>query len=113
MQNYDTSEAKLRREFEMYGPIKKIIMVHKTEDGKPRGYAFIEYEHERDMHCKYIAAGILILLIDSVAAFATDIFPGERIIRFGRGTVRKRKGKKNARTRAVGSGKLSIRVTRT
>ena len=21
--------------------------------GKPRGYAFIEYEHERDMHCKW------------------------------------------------------------
>lgn len=52
-QNYDTSEAKLRREFEMYGPIKKIILTHNTEDGKPRGFAFIEYEHERDMHCKY------------------------------------------------------------
>ena len=23
-----------------------------TTDAKPRGYAFIEYEHERDMHCK-------------------------------------------------------------
>lgn len=53
LQNYDTSEAKLRREFEMFGAIKKIILVHNTEDGKPRGYAFIEYEHERDMHCKY------------------------------------------------------------
>ena len=51
-QNYDTSEAKLRREFEAHGPIKKIIMTHNTEDGKPRGYAFIEYEHERDMHGK-------------------------------------------------------------
>lgn len=28
-------------------------MVHNTENGKPRGYAFIEYEHERDMHCEY------------------------------------------------------------
>lgn len=53
LQNYDTSEAKLRREFEMHGPIKKIILTHNTEDGKPRGYAFIEYEHERDMHGKY------------------------------------------------------------
>lgn len=51
-QNYDTSEAKLRREFDTYGTIKNIIMVHNTDDGKPRGYAFIEYEHERDMHCK-------------------------------------------------------------
>ncbi|XP_063702719.1 U1 small nuclear ribonucleoprotein 70 kDa [Culicoides brevitarsis] len=51
--NYDTSESKLRREFEVYGPIKKIILVHNSESGKPRGYAFIEYEHERDMHSAY------------------------------------------------------------
>lgn len=51
--NYDTSESKLRREFEIYGPIKKIVMVHNIKTGKPRGYAFIEYEHERDMHSAY------------------------------------------------------------
>ncbi|XP_063391965.1 U1 small nuclear ribonucleoprotein 70 kDa [Cydia fagiglandana] len=51
--NYDTSESKLRREFEGYGAIKKIYMVYNKEDGKPRGYAFIEYEHERDMHSAY------------------------------------------------------------
>lgn len=51
--NYDTSESKLRREFEMYGSIKKIVLCHNTQNGKPRGYAFIEYEHERDMHSAY------------------------------------------------------------
>jgi len=51
--NYDTSESKLRREFEIYGPIKKIRMVHDSQSGRPRGYAFIEYEHERDMHNAY------------------------------------------------------------
>lgn len=51
--NYDTSESKLRREFEVYGPVKKIIVSHNTINGKPRGYAFIEYEHERDMHSAY------------------------------------------------------------
>ncbi|KAF2349565.1 Transcription factor IIS N-terminal [Trinorchestia longiramus] len=51
--NYDTSESKLRREFEIYGPIKKIRMVVSTSNNKPRGYAFIEYEHERDMHSAY------------------------------------------------------------
>lgn len=51
--NYDTSESKLRREFEVYGPIKKIIMIQDQDSGKPRGYAFIEYEHERDMHSAY------------------------------------------------------------
>lgn len=51
--NYDSSESKLRREFEVYGPIKKIVVTHNTVNGKPRGYAFIEYEHERDMHSAY------------------------------------------------------------
>ena len=50
--NYYTSESKLRREFESYGPIKKILMPKDSND-KPRGFCFIEYEHERDMHCKY------------------------------------------------------------
>ncbi|XP_060926031.1 U1 small nuclear ribonucleoprotein 70 kDa-like [Limanda limanda] len=51
--NYDTTESKLRREFEVYGPIKRIYMVHNKRTGKPRGYAFIESEHERDMHSAY------------------------------------------------------------
>lgn len=34
----------------------QIYMVHNKENAKPRGYAFIEYEHERDMHCEYAAA---------------------------------------------------------
>ena len=51
--NFDTSESKLRREFDSYGPIKSIRMVHDQKTGKPRGYAFIEYEHEKDMHSKY------------------------------------------------------------
>ena len=29
-------------------------MVTNTTTGKPRGYAFVEFEHERDMHCKYL-----------------------------------------------------------
>ncbi|CAG0892648.1 unnamed protein product [Cyprideis torosa] len=51
--NYDTSESKLRREFEVYGPIRKITLVTNVKTGKPRGYAFIEFEHERDMHAAY------------------------------------------------------------
>ncbi|MGH0158093.1 UNVERIFIED_CONTAM: hypothetical protein FKN15_034796 [Acipenser sinensis] len=51
--NYDTTESKLRREFEVYGPIKRIYIVFNKSSGKPRGYAFIEYEHERDMHCEF------------------------------------------------------------
>ncbi|XP_022654412.1 U1 small nuclear ribonucleoprotein 70 kDa-like [Varroa jacobsoni] len=51
--NYETSEGKLRREFEQYGSIKQICMIHNKISGKPRGYAFIEYAHERDMHAAY------------------------------------------------------------
>lgn len=51
--NYDTSESKLRREFEVYGPIRKISLLSDKTSGKPRGYAFIEFEHERDMHSAY------------------------------------------------------------
>ncbi|XP_065220570.1 U1 small nuclear ribonucleoprotein 70 kDa-like [Planococcus citri] len=51
--NYDTSESKLRREFEVYGPIRKIVLALDENTGKPKGYAFIEYEHERDMHTAY------------------------------------------------------------
>lgn len=51
--NYDTSESKLRREFESYGKIKQIKIIHDQETGKPRGYAFIEYENESDMHAAY------------------------------------------------------------
>lgn len=52
--NYDTSESKLRREFEVYGPVKRMKMIYDTHQGnKPRGFAFIEYEHERDMHSAY------------------------------------------------------------
>ncbi len=51
--NYYTSESKLRREFEQYGAIKSIHVVQDSGSGKPKGYAFIEYEHERDMHCKF------------------------------------------------------------
>lgn len=51
--NYDTTEAKLLREFETYGTIVKINMVHDKVTGKPRGYAFIEYKREKDMHEAY------------------------------------------------------------
>lgn len=51
--NYYTSESKLQREFEQYGNIKSISVAQNSKDKKPRGYAFIEYESEKDMHCEY------------------------------------------------------------
>lgn len=51
--NYDTSESKLKREFEAYGPIEKIIIVQDKIKNGPRGYAFIEYRNRDDMHEAY------------------------------------------------------------
>jgi U1 small nuclear ribonucleoprotein len=50
--SYETTEKKLRREVEPYGTIRNLRVVHDTE-GKPRGYAFIEFENEADMTAAY------------------------------------------------------------
>lgn len=51
--SYETTEAKLKKDFEQFGPIKRLRLVHDTVSGKPRGYAFLEFEHERDMKTAY------------------------------------------------------------
>eukprot|EP01114_Cavostelium_apophysatum_P007306 TRINITY_DN1937_c0_g1_i1.p1 TRINITY_DN1937_c0_g1~~TRINITY_DN1937_c0_g1_i1.p1 ORF type:complete len:211 (-),score=45.84 TRINITY_DN1937_c0_g1_i1:590-1222(-) len=50
--SYNTSDYKLKKEFEVFGPIKKIRIIT-DQKGKPRGYAFIEFEKERDMRAAY------------------------------------------------------------
>ena len=47
------SERKLRREFEEFGPIKRIQIIHDKKTGTPRGYAFIEFEDKDDMKEAY------------------------------------------------------------
>jgi U1 small nuclear ribonucleoprotein len=46
--SYDTTEKKLRREFEQFGPIRNVRLVMDSE-GKSKGYAFLEFENENDM----------------------------------------------------------------
>ena len=53
---YEVTERKLLREMETFGPIKDIKIVKDPTDGKSRGYAFVEYEHEEDMKRAYRAA---------------------------------------------------------
>lgn len=48
---YDYLPSMKRRCSLCYG-VFQIVVTHNTVNGKPRGYAFIEYEHERDMHCE-------------------------------------------------------------
>ncbi|WOH00384.1 hypothetical protein DCAR_0519743 [Daucus carota subsp. sativus] len=80
--NYETTESRIKREFEAYGPIKQVGIVKVSEKrlnfafwfgkrmvsdvqffdvrlvadketNKPRGYAFVEYRHTRDMKAAY------------------------------------------------------------
>uniref|UniRef100_A0A6N2LAL3 RRM domain-containing protein n=1 Tax=Salix viminalis TaxID=40686 RepID=A0A6N2LAL3_SALVM len=51
--NYETTESRIKREFESYGPIKRVRLVADKVTNKPRGYAFIEYMHTRDMKAAY------------------------------------------------------------
>ena len=50
--SYETTEKKLKKEFEVYGPIKRLKVITDF-NGKSRGYAFIEYEHESDLKQAY------------------------------------------------------------
>ncbi|KAF9143714.1 hypothetical protein BGX30_014963 [Mortierella sp. GBA39] len=50
--SYESTEKDLRREFTMYGPIENIRVV-KDAEGKHSGYAFIEFEREKDMKAAY------------------------------------------------------------
>ncbi|KAH9622513.1 hypothetical protein KSS87_005657 [Heliosperma pusillum] len=51
--SFETSESRLKKEFETYGPIKRVKMIYDKETNKPKGYAFIEYAHTRDMKAAY------------------------------------------------------------
>ncbi|CAL4925815.1 unnamed protein product [Urochloa decumbens] len=51
--NYETSEYKVKQKLEAFGPIKRVRLVTDKETKKPRGYAFVEYAHIRDMKNAY------------------------------------------------------------
>jgi U1 small nuclear ribonucleoprotein len=53
---YEVTERKLLREMETFGPVKDIKIVKDKKEGKSRGYAFVEYDHEEDMKRAYRAA---------------------------------------------------------
>lgn len=50
--SYDVDEEKLKREFEYYGAVSSVKLV-RDKEGKPRGYAFVEFEREGDMRAAY------------------------------------------------------------
>lgn len=50
--SYDTTERTLRHVFEEWGRVKDVKLV-RDKDGKSKGYAFLEYENERDVKYAY------------------------------------------------------------
>lgn len=50
--SYETNERRLRREFEVFGPVVSVNIV-KDKEGLSRGYAFIEFANEKDFKNAY------------------------------------------------------------
>lgn len=48
-----TDEKKLKKEFQIFGPIRSIRIVVDEKTGLSKGYAFIEYENKRDFDCSF------------------------------------------------------------
>ncbi|KAK3700076.1 hypothetical protein QZH41_015031 [Actinostola sp. cb2023] len=51
--NKDTEEASLVKQFSKYGDIRKCRLIRDIVTGSSKGYAFIEYENERDAKIAY------------------------------------------------------------
>ncbi|KAI8052438.1 U1 small nuclear ribonucleoprotein of 70kDa MW N terminal-domain-containing protein [Syncephalis plumigaleata] len=47
--SYEATEEDIRRAFDRYGKIVNVALVREQDTQKSRGYAFIEFEDERDM----------------------------------------------------------------
>ncbi|ANQ09010.1 U1 small nuclear ribonucleoprotein [Plasmodium coatneyi] len=50
--SYDVNEKKLKKEFEVYGKIKKVKIIY-DKNFKPKGYGFIEFEHTKSFNDAY------------------------------------------------------------
>lgn len=45
--SYATTEERLYKEFDDFGPVEHVTIV-RDKEGKSRGYAFVEFKHKRD-----------------------------------------------------------------
>jgi U1 small nuclear ribonucleoprotein len=123
--SYDTTEETLRREFEAYGPVSRIRVVHKRgkddiltgsdEGDQPRGYAFVEFAKEEDMR----ARGVLKCCgafnscpsHDAVGRFFSD-FEAVRTVSSEYDAPRRRQAYKRADGRKVDGRRLLVDVER-
>jgi RNA recognition motif-containing protein len=51
--NFDTTEERLGREFQIFGSVTSVSIVRNKVTKKSKGYAFIEFRKERDADSKY------------------------------------------------------------
>ncbi len=96
--SYSLDAEHLRQEFEHFGPVEHVHLVRDNE-GKSRGYAFIEFRHTRDMEDAYHRAngsklaGRRILVDYERGRTRTDWIP--RRMGGGRGDTRMSKQEKD------------------
>ena len=50
--SFEATETDIRKEFERYGSVRTVKLVV-DKKGKPRGYAFVEFEHSQDLKDAY------------------------------------------------------------
>lgn len=108
---FDVSEGRLWREFERYGTVKQIKLIRETTTQRPRGYAFVEYERERDLRAAFLDADGL--KIDGVRRIVVDIERGRTIKewrprRLGGGLGRTRLGGKEVNQKFSGRDPRAI-----
>lgn len=48
MQSFQTDERTLKESLQVYGRIRRVRIVVDQKTGKPRGYAFVEFDSESD-----------------------------------------------------------------
>jgi U1 small nuclear ribonucleoprotein len=58
---YKTDEKTLREAFEPFGRIRRVRIIVDQKTGRPRGYAFIEYDSESDFQRKRHTSFIILL----------------------------------------------------
>lgn len=63
--DYNVTEDQLKKELSNCGPVKSVHIVKDQKTSKPRGYAFVEFEHEKDLK--------RMDFITSLAVFLTEL----------------------------------------
>ncbi|KAH9820143.1 hypothetical protein DFH28DRAFT_886087 [Melampsora americana] len=73
--SFEATESDLKKEFDMYGPIEKLLIVKNKLTGKSRGYAFLLFEREKDMKGKFSFLSLSLSLTPSSFIFhQTNLF---------------------------------------